>query len=34
MVGAEDWRSAVIVLLYKGEGEKPECKNYRVINLF
>ena len=24
----EDWRSAVIVLLYKGKGERTECKNY------
>ena len=24
----EDWRSAVIVPLYKGKGEKSECKSY------
>ena len=24
----EDWRSAVIVPLYKGKGERSECKNY------
>ena len=24
----EDWRSAVIVLLYKGKGERSECKSY------
>ena len=29
----EDWRSAVIVPLYKGKGEKNECKNYRGISL-
>ena len=29
----EDWRSAVIVLLYKGKGEKTEYSNYRGINL-
>ena len=29
----EDWRSAAIVTLYKGKGEKTECKNYRGINL-
>ena len=29
----EDWRSAVIVSLYKGKGEKSECKNYRGISL-
>ena len=23
----ENWRSAVIVLLYKGKGERAECKN-------
>ena len=27
----EDWRSAV--RLYKGNGERPECTNYRGINL-
>ena len=29
----EDWRSAVIVTLYKGKGEKSEGKNYRGISL-
>ena len=29
----EDWRSALLVLLYKGKGEWTECKNYRGINL-
>ena len=29
----EDWRSTVIVLLYKGKGERTECKNYRGISL-
>ena len=29
----EDWRSAVIVPLYKGKGEKTECRNYRGISL-
>ena len=29
----EDWRSAVIVQLYKGKGERTECKNYRGIRL-
>ena len=28
----EDSRSAVIVPLYKGQGERTECKNYRSIN--
>ena len=28
----EDWRSAVIVSLHKGKGEKSECKNYRGIS--
>ena len=31
--GSEDWRS-VIVPLYKGKGERTECKNYRGIILF
>ena len=30
---AEDWRSAVIVPLYKAKGERTECKNYRGISL-
>ena len=29
----EDWRSAVIVQLYKGKRERTECKNYRGISL-
>ena len=29
----EDWRCVVIVPLYKGKGEKSECKNYRGISL-
>ena len=29
----EDWRSAMIVSLYKDKGERTECKNYRGINL-
>ena len=28
-----DWKNAVIVPLYKGKGEKGECKNYRGISL-
>ena len=28
-----DWRSVVIAPLYKGKGEKTECKNYRGISL-
>ena len=24
----EDWRSVMVVPLYKGKGEKTECKNY------
>ena len=27
----EDWRSAVIVPLCKGKGERTECTNYRGI---
>ena len=29
----EDWKSAVIVPLYKGNGERNECKNYRDISM-
>ena len=29
----EDWKSAVIVPLYKGKGELTECKNYKGISL-
>ena len=32
-VVAEDWRSAVIVLLYKGKGGMIKYKNYRGITL-
>ena len=28
----EDWRSAVIVPLFKGKGGRTECKNYRGIS--
>ena len=29
----EDWKSAVIFLLYKGKGKRTECKNYRGTSL-
>ena len=29
----EDWRSAVVVPLYKSKGERNECNNYRGISL-
>ena len=29
----EDWRSAVIVPLYKGKGERMEYRYYRYISL-
>ena len=29
----EDWRSVVIVPLYKGKGKRNVCKNYRGISL-
>ena len=29
----EDWRSAVIIPLYMGKGERAECKNYSDISL-
>ncbi len=29
----EDWRKAIIVPLYKGEGNREECNNYRGISL-
>ena len=30
----EDWRSTVIVLLYKDKGEMNECENYKGIYMF
>ena len=30
----EDWRSAVIVSLYKGKVERTKCRHYRDISLF
>ena len=30
----ENWRSAVIVPLYKGKGESTEYKNYGGISLY
>ena len=30
----EDWISAMIVPMYKGKGERTECKNYIGIILF
>ena len=30
-VAPGDWRSAVIVPLYKGKGVRTECKTYRGI---
>ena len=29
----EDWRSVVIVSLYKSKEERTECSNYRGISL-
>ena len=29
----KDWRFSVIVPLYKGQGERTECKNKRGISL-
>ena len=29
----EDWKFAVIVSMYKGKGERTECKTYRGISL-
>ena len=31
VVVPEDWRSAVIVPLYKGKGERTECSNYTLV---
>ena len=28
----EDWKSAVIVPLYRAKGKRTECKNYRGIS--
>ena len=33
VVVLEGWRSSVIVPLYKGKGERTECKNYRGSGL-
>ena len=30
-VVSEDWRSAVIVSLYKGKGERTDCNNIEVL---
>ena len=30
----EDWRSAVIVPVYKSKRKRTKCKNYRSISLF
>ena len=30
-VGPKDWISDVIVLLYKGKGERTECSNAEVL---
>ena len=29
----ENWKSAMTVPMYKGKGERAECKNYRGIRL-
>ena len=28
----ENWKTYLLVLLYKGKGYREECKNYRSIN--
>ena len=28
-----DWREAVMLLVYKGKGDKRECSNYRGISV-
>ena len=33
VVVPEDWRSAVIVSMYKGKRKRTECRNYRGISL-
>ena len=32
-VVSENWKSVVIVPLYKGIGERTECINYKTISL-
>ena len=32
-VVVEDWRSAVIIPLYKGKGEWTECKIYSLLSI-
>ncbi len=29
----DDWKKAIIVLLYKGKGSRSECNSYRGISL-
>ena len=29
----EEWKSAVFVPLYKGKGERTECRNYRGTSM-
>jgi hypothetical protein len=29
----DEWRSAIVVQLFKSNGDKKECKNYRGISL-
>ena len=33
-VVAQDWKSAVIVQLYKGKREMTKCSNYALYNYF